>query len=271
MKLKPYTTLFKIENAYAMARASQAVYKDAPDGSNSIDKEVMLTELQKDDEGYKDASVYNQKSTQGAVILHEDYIVVSFRGTDEPADWLDNLNAISVDFAFGEVHRGFHAALMDVWPQMKTQIKRYRWDSKKDLPLWITGHSLGGALATLAAATLIDADETWYGGYTFGAPRVGDQQFSRTFNTEAKNKFYRFQNCSDLVTRIPARIMGYSHQGEFRYLDDEGRLHKDVGFWYRFVDTTAAVLSDIGKKGLSGIKDHAIDKYIEGIVKNAGS
>jgi triacylglycerol lipase len=129
------------------------------------------------------------------VIKHEEYVVAAFRGTAEIADWLDNLNAVATPGPLGEVHTGFHRALMDIWLQMKTTIRTFRRTSDKlpDRPLWITGHSLGGAMATLAAATLIQADETFYGTYTFGSPQVGDRDFARTFNVEAKKRSSGFR------------------------------------------------------------------------------
>ena len=69
---------------------------------------------------------------------------------------VDNINALAVDGPFGEVHRGFQAAMQDVWPKMRQTIRQYRREAELNgqpaLPLWITGHSLGGAMAMLAAA-----------------------------------------------------------------------------------------------------------------------
>jgi len=200
------------------------------------------------------------------VIRHEHCIVIAFRGTDEAADWLDNVNALSVDHALGEVHRGFQAALMDIWPQMKSTIRAFQppGDSPR-LPIWITGHSLGGALAVLAAAQLIDEDSPFYGVYTFGQPRVGDRTFSRIYNVEAASRTYRFQNNNDIVTRIPARVMGYSHVGKFVYISDKKKLSTDSGAWFRFLDSVRGVVNNIGDLGLDGVDDHAMHHYLKAI------
>jgi len=193
--------------------------------------------------------------------------VAAFRGTDEIADWLDNLNVLSQPSSLGNIHTGFYKALMDIWPQMKSCIRSFRrtLDDHPGRSLWLTGHSLGGALATLAAATLIEADETFYGAYTFGSPRVGDRVFARNFNVEAKNKVFRFQNNNDLVSRIPTRMMGYSHLGSFVYISEDGQLNTDIGLWYRFIDTIKGVIADIGEKGLDTITDHNIQEYLNAI------
>ena len=265
MPFQPWTSKYKPINAYWMARFSKVAYKKKTDGSPDVD--AIGSELSAIDPKFVDVSGFDAQSSQGVVIKNEEYVVAAFRGTDEIADWLDNLNAVTKDGPLGEVQTGFHRALMDIWPQMKTAIRAFRRtsDGLPDRPLWLTGHSLGGAMATLAAATLIEADETFYGTYTFGSPRVGDRGFARTFNVEAKSKVFRFQNNADIVTRVPARLMGYSHVGSFVYISEGGKLSDDVGWWYRFMDTIKGVIGDIGDKGIEGIKDHNINQYIDAI------
>ncbi len=265
MQLKPLTSRYAPVNAYWMAKFSKLAYRKRADGSPDV--EAIKTELYGIDKKFSEVQGFDAKSSEGIVIKHEDFVVAAFRGTDEIADWLDNLNAVSQSGPLGDVHTGFFKALMDIWPQMKMAIRSFRRTSSglPDRPLWLTGHSLGGALATLAVATLIDADETFYGAYTFGSPRVGDRDFARNFNLEAKGKVFRYQNNADIVTRVPARLMGYSHVGSFVYISEDGMLSTDIGWWYRFMDTVKGVIADIGEKGLDSIKDHSIDEYIAGI------
>ena len=77
----------------------------------------------------------------------------------------------------GKVHLGIATALDFVWDSFKDRISA-------DRPLFITGHSLGGGLATLAAARLSQGRDV-HGVYTFGSPRVGDSEFAQQFQTEA--------------------------------------------------------------------------------------
>ena len=265
MPFLPFTSQYQPINAYWMARFSKIAY--VKKSNEAPDKVKIKAALKKIDPKFKAVEGFNEKSSQGIVIQHEDFVVAAFRGTDEIADWLDNLNAVPKPGPLGDVHNGFYRALMDIWPQMKTVIRGFRTkpEGQPDRPLWLTGHSLGGAMATLAAATLIEADETFYGAYTYGSPRVGDRDFARTFNIEAKSKFFRFQNNADIVTRVPARIMGYSHVGSFVYIADDKTLSTDVGWWYRFMDSFKGVIKDIGDKGFDAIEDHDIDDYIDAI------
>jgi triacylglycerol lipase len=265
LQFDPLTTRYTPGNAYWMARFSKWAYGQIE--SRRASKEQIRDALQRIDAKILDVEVFDASSSQGMVFQHTDYVVAAFRGTDEFADWLDNLNAVCQPGPLGGVHTGFYKALMDIWPAMKTKIRAWRKAAPDaaDRPLWLTGHSLGGALATLAAATLIEADETFYGVYTFGSPRAGDRVFARTFNVEAKSRLFRFQNNSDIVTRIPARIMGYSHVGSFVYISEHGELHFDIGKWYRFMDTVKGVLSSIGEESFDSIEDHHIERYIDAI------
>jgi hypothetical protein len=265
MPIDPLTTCYTSGNAYWMASLAKWAYGRIE--NQNADQEQICEALRRIDPKFMAVEFFDACSSQGMVFQHTDYVVAAFRGTDEIADWLDNLNAVCQPGPLGGVHTGFFKALMDIWPAMKTQIRTWRRRSSDtaDRPLWLTGHSLGGALATLAAATLIEADETFYGVYTFGSPRVGDRVFARTFNVEAKNRLYRFQNNSDIVSRIPARIMGYSHVGTFVYISERGRLSFEIGKWYRFMDTVKGVIASIGEKRFDSIEDHHIEKYIAAI------
>ncbi|WP_133511941.1 lipase family protein [Candidatus Thiosymbion oneisti] len=266
VQLNPLTSRYEPANAYWMAKFSEIAYRKQKDLSPDV--QAIKAELCNIDKKFSEVKGFDAKSSQGIVIKHEDFVVAAFRGTDEIGDWLDNLNAVPQCGPLGgDVHTGFYRALMDIWPQMKTAIRSFCRTSNglPDRPLWLTGHSLGGALATLAVATLMEADETFYGAYMFGSPRVGNKVFARHFNVEAKGKVFRFQNNADIVTRVPARLMGYSHVGSFVYISENGKLSTDIGWWYRFMDTVKGVIADIGEKGLDAIEDHSIDEYIERI------
>jgi triacylglycerol lipase len=136
--------------------------------------------------------------------------------------------------------------------------------------LWITGHSLGAALATLAVAKLrMEDDRPVNGLYTYGSPRVGDRIFARNFNQEFVAAF-RLVNNTDIVTRAPARIMLYSHVGHFLYLDEDKNLHDDIHWWYQFLDICKDAVQDLFDKDidLGGIVDHRMTEYIAGLVAN---
>lgn len=262
---QPFRTRYTPANALCMARLAKAVYISRADGS--VDADGILQALNHaGTSAFQNVEGFDESSSQACVISHEDFVAAVFRGTDELADWLDNLNVKPIAGPFGKVHTGFYRALMDVWPRMRQKIRDVRKDDSPRRPLWLTGHSLGGALATIAASTLVDDDEPFFGAYAFGAPRCGDKEFARLYRIEgAQPRTFRFQNNSDIVTRVPARMMGYRHVGELVYITEDQELVRDVGFWYRLLDTTEGIIHDIGKPGFDCTKDHDMDCYIKAI------
>ncbi len=77
---------------------------------------------------------------------------------------------------------------------------------------------------------------------------------------------YRFQNNEDLVTRVPARVMGYSHVGKCLYIDEDEKIHRDPGFWFKFVDLVQGAVDTVAtEKSFEGIKDHNIAAYLKAI------
>jgi hypothetical protein len=263
-RFDPSTTRYRPQNAYWLAKASQLAYK-RKGRSTAPDKVAILKELKRWDKGFNKVEGFDNKSSQAFVARHTNIVIVAFRGTDEGWDWLDNLNVPSVHHELGRVHRGFKLALDDIWPGVVKAVNRFR-DRKQSV--WITGHSLGGALATVAAGNWIAEDRPFHGVYTFGQPRCGDRTFARNFNIEAKSRFFRFQNNNDIVTRIPQRLMGYSHVGTFIYIDRRKVMDTDIAWWYRFVDSVGGILDAFDEKGFDGIEDHAIPDYIEALTKN---
>ena len=127
----------------------------------------------------------------------------------ECKDLLTDLDALPQDWpGGGKVHRGLAGALDRVWRQIEGPL------AALEQPVLFTGHGLGGALATLAAARR--PPETLY---TFGAPRVGDEAFARTL---ARTAAYRYVNCCDAVAHLPLAL--YRPVGTLRYIDSFGRL-----------------------------------------------
>ncbi|WP_417442092.1 lipase family protein [Idiomarina sp.] len=204
---------------------------------------------------------FDSKGTQALMIKTNKFLVLSFRGTE-----VAELKDIKTDAAAnlvkcvteGKVHSGFHEAFNLIEVDINEQLAQY-----PKLPLFITGHSLGGALATLAAKRI-----THTGGnaacYTFGAPRVSDDKWLMTMKTP----IYRVVNSSDGVTMVAPRsfyitmiawLVGlipmfgkswkkaltvhfgnYMHGGDMRFLTDvkkrefsKAKLLTHVSGWYR--------------------------------------
>ena len=264
-QVKPYKTKLDAGNAYWMARISKEVYAKVSDENSAPDENLILQRLTDDDTGFKSVTGFNHKSSQSAVIEHDDYICLAFRGTDEIKDWFDNLNGFATKQLFGEFHRGFWDATEDVWVDMMDKLEQCMKEKKR--PVFFTGHSLGGAMATVAASKFINEDRPFTSVYTFGQPRAVTRDTSRVLNSECKSRYFRFHNNNDIVTRIPARLMGYSHVGEYFYISEEEEIHRDPGFWFRFVDNVDGIFSSITEEGIDAFKDHDMSKYLAFVKK----
>ena len=93
--------------------------------------------------------------------------------------------------------------------------------------IWFTGHSLGGALATLAADRCIRQGAMLglgdLGGvYTFGSPLVGNRHFADGFNSRVRGRSFRFVNDQDGVTKVPPQFLGYCHVNTERFVGEDG-------------------------------------------------
>jgi triacylglycerol lipase len=176
--------------------------------------------------------------TQCFVAKHGSLAVVSFRGTEqaEYKDLLDDLRLLPSDQGDFLAHQGFCDALDRVWKDVKSCLDQLL-NGNQVTEMWFTGHSLGAALATLAACRYNSkAKSTSL--YTFGSPRVG----SRSMAEKLKGcSTYRFVNGSDIVTLVPPPG-GYEHVGQLIYIDSKGRLSDEEE---RLDSLTAAFRHDI--------------------------
>ena len=140
--------------------------------------------------------------------------VVAFRGTAGLRDVVTDLMAWRTRWGpGGKVHAGFARALRQIWPMLVPAL------GERDGRLIYTGHSLGAAVATLAA-TLVPPAAL----YTFGSPRVGDARFVELLS---EIRCIRTTGCSDVVCQVPPPWLGFEHSGRLTYLDRDGRSHID--------------------------------------------
>jgi triacylglycerol lipase len=132
--------------------------------------------------------------------------ILAFRGTGSAVDWASDLIARQMPFSpvggAGQTHEGFTRIYLSARERMFALIDRL----PAGKPLFVTGHSLGGALAKLAALDI--AANRSFGQmlvYTFGAPRVGDPKFARAYNQIVPVTF-RIQNEFDVVPYLPPLV-----------------------------------------------------------------
>jgi triacylglycerol lipase len=162
--------------------------------------------------------------THGYLAASDTFAIVAFRGT-QPDDWRDvfgNLRALAVPFDVGHVHQGFRAAFDVVAAPLDAALGRL----PVSLPIWFTGHSLGGAIATLAAWRYRARTA---GLATIGSPLVGTRSFCTAFDEVFGARSLRFVNHSDVVPTVPHPILallqgGYAHVSTLRAIDRAGLI-----------------------------------------------
>lgn len=157
-------------------------------------------------------------STHCYIAWQNGFVIVAFRGT-EPDEWQDMLTNAKiklVPWQAGKVHRGFKEAIDEIWPCLEAELKTL----STGRTVWFCGHSLGAALATLAA----DRYPKTRGVCTFGCPRVGDGTFAAAFNANLSTKTLRYVNHHDVVTHVPPPPFGYKHVDRRRFIAPDGTI-----------------------------------------------
>jgi pimeloyl-ACP methyl ester carboxylesterase len=165
-------------------------------------------------------------------VAHGDrFAIVAFRGTqpDDWADLLDDARYRPVRWDVGRVHMGFADAFERVRPRLDQVIRGL----PASCVVWFTGHSLGGATATLAAYRY---RERLGGVCTFGSPLVGNGSFSRAFDAALGDRSRRYVHNEDMVTRVPPPFFAFPH-GLFahvrggRWIDADGSVGDSAPRW----------------------------------------
>lgn len=248
--------------------------------------EKKLLDDQLIDFDFKVVDTFDRGGSQAMLVEHKDYLVLAFRGT-EP----DSLRDIKADASAtirqcettGMIHSGFYYAYQEIRKDIEETLLKPAYSKK---PLYITGHSLGGALATVATKY------TYHEGglaacYTFGSPRVGNDDWINNIKTP----IHRLVNAADCVTMLPpgdatitvltffAKLIpgagyqmanwlkikfgGYNHAGNMRYLTncdpgnfDGVKVLYTVSFFYRI---KALMYKSLPFKTL--LSDHSISVY----------
>ena len=229
-------------NSYFFAEVSALAYHDGT---------RFKRELQKI--GISNYKFLDNDGAQAHIFNNNDHLIIAFRGT-EPKQFSDikaDLLAIKrKSRTEGRVHLGFKLELRKLWNDITGLI------DKKSQQIWITGHSLGGAMATLCASRL---EERLPILYTYGSPKVGGREFCDGCEVE----HYRFQNNNDIVPSVPLWLMGYRHHGKLQYLNYYGNIRK-LSLWRKIKDSWRGRLKALKKWQLfDGIYDHNIADYAD--------
>ncbi|MCI0456357.1 MAG: hypothetical protein L0Z62_05195 [Gemmataceae bacterium] len=239
---------FNAKRALHLARAAALAYSgDADEAGRRL--------------GASAVSGFEQQATFGYTARVGEEVIVAFRGTDprQVWNWITNFDITQTPAATpsplplspsqgergrgegGRTHQGMTRVLDLLWPNLVEQIGKSARPGER---VWFTGHSLGGALAALAALRLAEQGRE-VGAYTFGAPRVGCPTYSAGYRVP----LHRVEGVDDLVCHLPpgaalsrvlgpvltwglSRVLGgmfageamYCHVGYLTLLDQGGSL-----------------------------------------------
>ncbi|MBF0378107.1 MAG: lipase family protein [Desulfamplus sp.] len=219
---KPFETKklsFSRTNAWWLSELSRLIYvRDA----NEVDTEYVTVSRNSflNKMGLEEKWFYNGRYVKCAIIgtltkhKKRSFSVLVFRGTEgRISNWFFNFNTLlSPWLSGGKVHRGFKLLLMEAWEEINHQL-----ESIKN-PIYYTGHSLGGALAVLAAS--LKQPEAVY---TFGSPMIGNAEF--VYSTK-HIKIYRVVNPNDIVAGV-SPFPGMMHVGKPYYLNSSKSPHHE--------------------------------------------
>jgi triacylglycerol lipase len=228
------------------ANIAQTTY-DNPKDSNSKFKAL----------GYTIVEFFNIDGAQAYLLTNGTITVLSFRGTEvtEKSDVLADLKAgKNIEACGGKVHVGFKEEINKLWPT----ISKVLADNPGNL--YVTGHSLGAAMATIAASRMQDRVTALI---TFGSPRVGNAEFVKSLTVE----HYRVQNNCDDVTKVPFMLMGFAHHGTHKYMNFHGEF-RDLTPWQQVKDMARSRLKARAKgQKYIGVFDHMMANYIAKLSK----
>lgn len=156
-------------------------------------------------------------------------IVVSFRGSTTIDAWLTNFDfgTTNTDICSGcTAHRGFWNSWVDARSRVTPAVKQAS-ASYPNYKITVAGHSLGGAIASLAAAQLRNSGFA-VALYNFGSPRIGGSKISSYISNQSGGNF-RVTHWNDPVPKVPLLTMGYVHTSPEYYINKPNKQDVDTG------------------------------------------
>jgi hypothetical protein len=207
---------FKLGDGKAFAWISQLAYEtDEPEKIKDILRVWDMAPIGNGILAAEINTVLPIASTRGIIAVGRGATIVAFAGTDPlvSANWITDFDT---RIASAQVAQGYDVAAQSVWPQLQSLL---------DLPAaktgrtFVTGHSLGGALAIVTADLIAKSGRGVEAVYTFGMPRPGSNQFAIAYNDRLGQCTYRLVHGEDLVPTVAPSGFGFHHVG--RYLHCE--------------------------------------------------
>lgn len=250
--------------AWVMANMSDIAYLDESGVAHQVES-FFAAEYPGLEVGVRFYSM-PETDSQCFLVTCSEFAVLSFRGTENGnlRDYLSDIRVTQTGGPFrsnhSHVHRGFWAAAQSVI--RNEYLMHDVWlSTMRGQPLFLTGHSLGGALATLVSAALTNLGQPSQCVYTFGSPRVGNRGFAALYDHEVPASFrYVYQN--DLVTRFPWLCGYYRHLGKLCFIDDQMQTEINPSLWAYWVKRYKPALRGLVSFFSGGLGDHSVKGYV---------
>jgi predicted lipase len=142
----------------------------------------------------------------GFIAQRKNNVFLVFRGTRKVTEWIRNFDISLSPYllpGYGRVHAGF----LETYRLVRSSIAATLSAVGPRTRLYVAGHSLGGAIAVCSAPDIeITAKRRIEALYTFGSPRVGEDEFVQAFNRVFARRSFRIANSSDIVTSVPLPV-----------------------------------------------------------------
>jgi triacylglycerol lipase len=248
------TPITSMPTAVWMARASVGAYLDS---STAFAEAVDAAPTDR-------VRAFQGGDTEGYFYETEGAMVLAFRGSQALGDWIGHANIEPTAFALdlgakGRVHGGFRTALEQVWPAVAAALDEAQATGRG---VWFTGHSLGGALAVMAAYRwAASTGHTPHGIVTFGQPRIGDATFASEVEASVGPQITRFINQGDPVPWL-MRTLKFAHSGRCVYFPQDEEPRWDVSYLEAMVRMAFGAL-DMKSEDLLSVIPHHKTTYLK--------
>ena len=241
------------EQSYTFAKISEIAYM-TPEKSAPAFKKL----------GFTKTEFIDVDGSQAYVLWNTKDIVIACRGT-EPTEFKDikadlQIKLVKPAFGAGKVHYGFKESTDDIWPELLIKIPAIY----KKQTVWCTGHSLGGAMATLIANRLNedDAMPDLEAVFSYGSPMTGTKEFVQGMRV----KHHRWVNGADIVPKVPGAW--YEHHGELHYMNHWGNV-REMTAVQRFKDQMRGFIYGWKQGLINFFINHSIERYSNNLARYA--
>ena len=228
---------------------------------------------------YHHATVTDRSTdAQALVTMTHDGVVVAFRGSSSPQDFLQDAKFDMEPLAYlrnnsaqpctVRVHRGFLEDFDALNVAVVTQVRNSLATFQRVSPhpkIYITGHSLGGALAILCALEFSRQQLKPESVITFGQPRVGNAAFAGIYNRALGDRTFHIINANDPVPLLPPLLAGYRDEGNEVFLPAHSGYALNPSIGFEIVSDVLGALASWRKRKLAFIPKHLMKAYLERI------